>query len=160
MTNSQMNSDSIWDHLEQEHVCMLASNGNEGIDARPMTPYCRKSEGVIWFVTDRSSRLADGELGDDSVSLIFQNSASNFYTTLKGSASIVDSREKIADLWTPLMREFFESPDDPRIICMAFEPHEAVYWAGPERVASAIKLALGAATGIKSKMGGHGRIAF
>ena len=57
------------------------------------------------------------------------------------------------------MREFFDGPEDQRIICLAFEPHEATYWAGPGRVASAFKLAL-AATGVKSNMGTQGKVAF
>ena len=57
------------------------------------------------------------------------------------------------------MREFFDGPEDQRIISLAFEPHEATYWAGPGRVASAFKLAL-AATGVKSNMGTQGKVAF
>ncbi len=159
MVDRAMTSDSIWDHIESERVCMLASSDQNGVEAKPMTPYCRRNEGTIWFVTDRHSPLIDDKGVEDSVSLIFQNSASNFYATIKGTTTVVDSREKVSELWNPLMREFFDGPEDRRIICLAFEPLEANYWAGPGRVASAIKLAL-AATGVRSSMGTQGKVGF
>jgi general stress protein 26 len=141
MVDREMTSDSIWDRIEGERVCMLASSDENGVEAKPMTPYCRRSEGTIWFVTDRRSHVIDDKGVQESVSLIFQDSASNFYATIKGTITVVDSQEKVSELWNPLLHEFFDGPGDRRIICVAFEPLEANYCTGPGRVASAIKLA-------------------
>jgi general stress protein 26 len=102
----------------------------------------------------------DEKEGGGQASLIFQNSSANFYVAINGTATVVDSSQKFAELWTPFMEEFFDGPSDPRIVCLGFEPLEAKFWTGPGRVSNGVKLFLAAATGIKSNMGTHGKVEF
>ncbi len=158
MSDKPMTSADLWEQIEGEHVCMMASMNGGAIKSRPMAPIIRKAEGRIWFFTDRHSSKA-GDLADDSpVTLTFQNSASNWYVTLMGSASVVDDRAKVAELWSPLMKEWFDGQDDPRIILIGFEAAEADYWNGPNRLVAGLKMLVTAATGMKTDMGDAGSV--
>ena len=54
MVDREMIRDSIWDQLESEQfVCLPAAADQKGIEAKPMTPYCRCKEGIV-----RSSPIA------------------------------------------------------------------------------------------------------
>lgn len=158
MSGSIFTREDIWDRIEDQHVCIFAERDDEAIRARPMAPMVRREEGRIWFVTDRLSRKME-DLGDDTpVTLVFQNGAANTYVSLIGSISIVDDRDRVKALWSPMMKEWFDGPEDPRIILLAFEPHEADYWDGPNRILANLKMAITAATGLKTGMGDAGNV--
>jgi general stress protein 26 len=113
MADREITSETVWDQIESERVCMLTNSDKQSVMAKPMTPHCRRNEGSIWFVADRHSHFIDDKSIEESVGLIFQNSASNFFATIKGTTTVVDSREKVCELWNPLMREFFRRPSGP-----------------------------------------------
>jgi general stress protein 26 len=158
MSDKPMTSADLWEQIEGEHVCMMASMNGEVIKSRPMAPIIRKDEGRIWFFTDRNSSKA-GDLADDSpVTLTFQNSASNFYISVMGTGSVVDDAARIAEMWSPLMKEWFDGPHDKRIILIGFEPSEADYWNGPNRLVAGLKMLVTATTGMKTDMGDAGTV--
>jgi general stress protein 26 len=158
MSDKQLTSSDIWDYIKSEHVCMMAESDGQTIRARPMAPIIRRDEHNIWFVTDRTSHKVH-ELSDDTpVTLMFQNSASNWYLSLIGNATVVDDRARVKELWSAMMKEWFDGPDDPRIVCICFEPLEADYWKGPNRFMSVLKMAATATTGARTDMGDAGKV--
>ncbi len=159
MAEKQYTSNDIWGLIDGENVCMFASLDDSVIRSRPMAPMPRPDDGVIWFVTDRTSRKMN-DLGDDTpVTLTFQNSASNWYVTLTGSVSVFDDRDRLRDMWSPTMKQWFDGPEDPRMVLLAFDPHEADYWNGPNRIVAGMKMLVTATTGVRTDMGDAGKVA-
>lgn len=152
--------DDIWDKLSAQHVCMLLDQSGTGalsVAARPMTPLVRKDENLIWFVTDRETGVAG--LGDDSpVMLLFQDAGANDYLVVEGSAAVIEDRAKAKDLWSPMMKDFLDGPDDPRLVLLAVSPRACDYWTGPGRLIGGAKMLFTAATGVKTDLGTQGRI--
>ena len=159
MSDKAMTHDDIWKQVKNEHICMYADFDGRMIRSRPMAPIIMQEENCIWFFTDRHSSKVKDLTDDSPVTLTFQNSASNWYVSMAGAASVVDDRAKIAELWSPLMKEWFDGPQDPKIVLIAVEPAEADYWNGPNRLVAGMKMLVTAATGMKTDMGDAGKVA-
>lgn len=158
MAQQDVTAARVWEDIEGQRVCMFIDHDGQTPRARPMAPLVRRAEGRIWFLTDRhSGKVAD--LSDDSpVCLTFQDKGDNWYVALTGSASVVDDPAKTAELWSPVMKEYFAGPDDPAIVLIAFEPLEAEVWNGPGRMMAGLKMLVTAATGLRTDMGDHGKV--
>jgi general stress protein 26 len=81
--------------------------------------------------------------------LMLQGSANSDFLTLFGTAEISRDREKIKELWAPLVKAWFtEGIDDPRITVIRFTPTEGYYWDTKHGgLVAFMKIAVGAATG-------------
>ena len=158
MTKRDFSPETIWDELEKFRVCFMADVSNRQIVARPMSPLVRRNENLIWFVTDRESGKT-GDLADDTpVALLFQDESATCYIVVTGAVSLVDDRDRIEELWSPVMKEWFDGPDDPRIVCISFDPREADIWDGPHKIVAGLKLLVTAATGQKTDLGSHAKV--
>ncbi len=49
--------------------------------------------------------------------------------------------------------QFFDGPEDPKLILIAFDPREAETWTGPGRLVTGLKLAFTAITGKRTSIG-------
>lgn len=157
MSDRQFTPEEIWKAMEAHRVCFMAQVGDQKVVARPMTPIVRRNENLVWFIAARESE--QNELADENpVTLLFQDASDNCYVTVTGSVSVVDDRDRIEELWSPVMKEWFDGPDDPRIVCLSFDPREADIWDGPHRVVAGLKMLVTAATGARTDMGSHAKV--
>lgn len=104
-------------------------------------------EGNLWFLSAKDSHKNQELLVDPYVQLLFQGSHYSDFLTLYGDATISHDKEKIKELWEPILKTWFtEGVDDPRISVIKVEPWEGYYWdtkhgmvvAGLKKVAGAI----------------------
>ncbi len=158
MTDKQPSADDIWDSMAGEHVCMFVTLEGSAVKMRPMAPMLSREEGCIWFMTDRTSKKVRDIDDDAPVTLSFQNSAKNTYLAVSGPVSVVDDRTQIAKLWNPMLKQWFDGPEDPRIVLLGFQPTEADYWIGPNQVVSGLKMLFTAATGVRTDVGDAGKV--
>ncbi|MES2487397.1 MAG: pyridoxamine 5'-phosphate oxidase family protein, partial [Bacteroidota bacterium] len=71
------------------------------------------------------------------------------FLTLYGKATISTDKQKIKELWDPMMKVWFtEGEDDPRITVIKFTPTEGYYWDTKHNIlVSMAKRAYGAVVG-------------
>ena len=68
-------------------------------------------------------------MADPAVQLLFQGSSYSDFATLFGYASISGDKEKIKELWHPILKTWFtDGIDDPRISVIKVTPSEGYYW--------------------------------
>ena len=90
-------------------VAMLTTRGADDVlTSRPMTPLEMDESGTFWFFTTRDSDALDGR---GPVGLVFVDPAKSIYVAVAGEAALVEDRERIRALWTPMARPWF--PDGP-----------------------------------------------
>lgn len=159
MSEAAMTRDDIWKQIGNESICMMSTTEDSVIRSRPMAPIIREREGRIWFTTDRTSGKVRDLADDSPVTLTFQNSVGNWYVCVIGTGSIVDDNAKIHELWNPVLKQWFDGPNDPKLVLIAFEPVEADYWNGPNKLVAGLKMLVTATTGIKTDMGDAGKVA-
>src|ERR1700744_1500333 len=137
--------------LADKATCFFCSNIKTGIpfSTRPMTVQTIDDDGNLWFLSASDSKM-DSEIAKDAfVQLLFQRSQHSDFLNIYGIATISKDKEKIKELWEPIMKTWFtEGEDDPRISVIKIEPTEGYYWDNKHGNAVAfIKMAVGAVIG-------------
>lgn len=123
------------------------TTGSSG--ARPMSVQQVDDAGNLWFLSADDSHKNEELARDPSVQLFFQGSAHSDFLMLSGTASISRDKEKIKELWEPIVKTWFtEGVDDPRITVLKVTPGSGYYWDTKHGMAVAgIKMLIGAALG-------------
>lgn len=124
-----------------------ATSDSNGV--RPMSVQKIDDEGNLWFLSANDSHKNQEIQIDHSVKLFFQGSAHSDFMYLTGKAEISADRDKIEELWEPIMKTWFtEGKDDPRISVIKVIPEEGYYWDTKHgRAIAFLKMLAGAATG-------------
>ena len=137
--------------VEKAETCFFCTafptTGSSG--ARPMSVQQVDDEGNLWFLSASDSHKNAEIARDPSVHLYFQGSAHSDFLTLSCSATISRDKEKIKELWEPIIKTWFtEGVDDPRITVIKFTPADGYYWDTKHGNAVAgVKMLIGAAIG-------------
>jgi general stress protein 26 len=137
--------------VEEAQTCFFRTtpSANGSSASRPMSVQQIDDDGNLWFLSADDSHK-NKEVGiNPSVELYFQGSAHSDFLHLKGHATILTDREKIKELWEPIITTWFtEGIDDPRITVIKVEPSEGYYWDNKHGNAVAgVKMIIGAAIG-------------
>ena len=129
--------------------CTAVSHGSSGA-TRPMSVQEVDERGTLYFLSASDSHKNSELLENPFVRLFFQVSENSGFLTLTGRARISRDKEKIKQLWKPILRTWFtEGEDDPRITVIAIRPSGGYYWDNKHGNAIAgIKMLIGAATGV------------
>ena len=128
--------------------------------ARPLGVVSKSDDfdGTLWFITDRRShKIAEIEGGADTT-LMFQNDERGTYAHMRGRATVVDDRRKLAELYTTDQRTWFpEGLEDPNMTLVRFDVDDADYWDGhASMVRKAVAFAKSALTGRPGRDGDTG----
>src|SRR3954462_7852602 len=84
--------------------------------------------GTLWFFADTRSPKMHELSADPTVTLFFQNDADSCYMQLDGSASIVQDRPKMRELYTPIVKTLFpEGLDDANLRLIRFDAVSGAY---------------------------------
>jgi len=143
--------EKIKELANQAKSCFFCSNIKTGqpLSTRPMSVQEIDDEGNFWFLSANDSHKNDELVHDPFVHLLFQGSAHSDFLNIYGIASISEDKQKIKQLWEPIMKAWFtEGEDDPRISILKVEPIEGYYWDNKHGNAIAfVKQLAGAAVG-------------
>ena len=106
-------------------------------------------EGFLWFLSASDSAHNAEIVKDSAVQLLFQGSSHSDFLTLYGTATIGRDKAKIAELYEPIMKNWFtEGETDPRITTLCVRPAQGYYWDTKHNRAIAFaKMIVGAVTG-------------
>lgn len=115
--------------LDSFHSTMLVTANRDGkLCGRPMAIADLTEKMELWFITAKNSEKVGEIEQHQEVYLTFQND-NNCYLALRGSASIVNDKNKVADLWREPFRVWFpKGKDDPSIALIKVIPIEGEYW--------------------------------
>ena len=114
-------------------IAFMVTVTPDGENARPIGVVGDHAgfDGSLWFITDRRSRKVAELAARADTALIFQNDARGTYLHMRGSAVVVENRQRLAELYTPVQRTWFpDGPDDPNMTLIRFDAREADYWDG------------------------------
>jgi len=100
------------------------------------------------------------EIGHDPrVHVAYASRSSESYVSVKGRAEVVNDRNKIRELWSPVLKAWWESADDPAIRLVRVDVSQVEYWDTPGgSIASVLSLVKAAVTGIPDHSGENEKI--
>ncbi|QHS60450.1 pyridoxamine 5'-phosphate oxidase family protein [Chitinophaga agri] len=98
-------------------------------DTRPMAVQKVDDDGVCWFLSATDSHKNEHVQADPAVQLLFKGSDHSDFLTIYGHATISQDKEKIKELWEPILKTWFtEGENDPRISVIKVTPVDGYYW--------------------------------
>jgi general stress protein 26 len=112
-------------------TCFFCTNiiQTQPFSTRPMSVQKVDEEGNLWFLSANDSNKNREIVMDHAVQLLFQGSDYSDFLNLYGTATISEDKEKIKELWQPILKTWFtEGVDDGRISVIKVTPNEGYYW--------------------------------
>lgn len=143
--------EKIKEITDKNDVCFFCTELNEGgsMAVRPMSVQKVDDDGNLWFLSAIDSHK-NQEIGTDhKVQLLFQASKHSGFLSIEGRATISQDKDKIEELWEPLIKTWFTGgKDDPRITVIQVTPEGGYYWDNKHGNAIAfLKMTIGAISG-------------
>jgi general stress protein 26 len=116
--------------VDHTNTCLFTTSFDQTpVQARPMATQKVDDDGCFWFFSEDESNK-NFELEKDSrVQLFYSNPGKSEYMTVFGHATIITDRNKIEELWTPIVKAWFKGgKDDPSLTLIQVSPEQAYYW--------------------------------
>jgi general stress protein 26 len=149
--NSTSAVKKIKELAETAKTCFFSTtpSASDTNGTRPMSIQEVDEEGTIWFLVANDSHTYQDLTLDPSVKLYFQGSAHSDFLYLEGNATLSADKNKIKELWNPVLKTWFtEGVDDPRIAIIEVSPATGYYWDNKHgNMVAGVKMLIGAAIG-------------
>ncbi|KRA74160.1 general stress protein [Lysobacter sp. Root667] len=119
--------------IEDVEIAMFTTHAADGrLVSRPLGTQQVEFDGDLWFATAADSAKAREIADDPRVNVAYASRGKNVYVSVSGTASLVDDRAKIDEIWSPAMKLFFPGgKDDPQLRLIRVAVDTAEYWDGP-----------------------------
>ena len=117
--------------VDKSSTCFFCTDIESGkpFITRPMAVQEVDHNGNLWFLSANDSHKNFEIKNDSSVQLLFQGSSYSDFLNLYGKATITEDKQKIKELWKPVLKTWFtEGENDPRISVIKVQPMEGYYW--------------------------------
>jgi general stress protein 26 len=131
-------------------ICLFVTNLTQiPLSARPMSRQRIDDDGTLWFFSERDSQKNTDIEQDNRVQLFFSNRNSSEYLSIYGTAEILVDKEKAEELWTPIVKTWFNGgPEDPTLTIIKVTPEDGYYWDTKDgKLITLLKIAAGAIAG-------------
>lgn len=102
---------------------------NDGATSRPMSTQGVDDDGTIWFFSAADSDKNNEIIQDKNVQLFYSNPGNMNFMVVNGTAEILFDKNKIDELWSPLVKTWFQGgKEDPNLSLIKVTPVTAYYW--------------------------------
>ncbi len=133
----------VADLMESMDVAMLttidASSADGRLISRPLSTQLAEEDGDVLFLVRASSAVAADVRADARVNVAY--SSMKAWVSLAGTASIVEDRDLVAQLWSKGADMFMEGgPENPDNVVIKVAGDTATYWGGESLVGTAVKV--------------------
>lgn len=134
-----MNTDhqKLAEMIKDINFTMMTNIGENGqLHTRPMATMnfgsVEEFDGNLWFFTRKDSLKVHDIVEDKEVSLAYSHPTSQRYVAVNGFASVVNDKNKMAQLWSPTLKAWFpEGLEDPQIALIKVTVEGAEIWDSP-----------------------------
>jgi len=155
--------EELYSLVEGIDIAMLTCRNFDGtLVSRPMFTQEKRPRVDFWFVTSTDTHKVDEIQAQPEVNLAYYNNKSREWVSVSGTARIITDRDLIRTLYKPDWKAWFSDeggnrnggPNDPRLVLIEVEAHEATYLKSNEpRAVQLFKVAKALITGGVPKIG-------
>src|SRR5579862_2903875 len=118
--------------LPRFQTAMMITHTSDGaIHMRPLALQGDVSTfgGTLWFFTDRRSRKVQESENGAPVSIVCQSDEGRAYLHLVGTAMVVQDKQKMRELYSPVLRAWFpQGLEDEDLTLLRFDAASGTYW--------------------------------
>ncbi len=114
-------------------VAMLTTRQQDGsLHSCPMITQGKQFERTLWFFTAMNSEKCDEVASKSEVNISYADPSTNRYVSVSGRAKLVRDRNKMQELWSPLIKAWFpKGLVDPDLGLLQVTVDHAEYWDTP-----------------------------
>jgi len=148
------------DLIEDIDFAMLTTVNGGQLRSRPMSTQKSDFDGDLWFFTSDNTHKVDEIERDNRVNVAYAKPEDNVYISVSGKAQLVKDREKIEELWNPILKAWFpKGLDDPTLSLLKVSVEEAEYWDSPSStIVQLVGFVKALVTGKPADGGDHGKV--
>jgi len=152
--------DKFWGELEDSPFMMLGIEGERDGATQPMTAQFDdgdRAAGRLWFFTanDHDLTRALGQSGRAIAA--YSSKGHGLFASLRGTLAVDNDRATINRLWNPVVANWYEGKDDPKLVLLRFEADDAKIWLSDAE--GFLKPAINKLLGRKPESGEHEKVA-
>jgi general stress protein 26 len=149
--------EKLCEMIKDIDFCMLTTvDENDELHSRPMSLNGDvDEEGNLWFFTSSNSHKASEIERTPNVNVSFVDTSDQRYVSSSGTAQLVHDRNKIKELWKPVLKAWFpDGPDQPDVVLLKVKMTKAEYWDGPSStISQAVSFVSAILTGKQVELG-------
>jgi general stress protein 26 len=131
MADDREIEEKFWKALKGSPFIMLGIDGARDGATQPMTANFEdqdREEGVLWIFTANDHDLTRA-LGQSNRAIAsYSAKGHDLFASLRGTLRIDNDRATIDRLWSPIIAEWYEGKDDPKMALVRFDVEDAKIW--------------------------------
>jgi general stress protein 26 len=148
--------DRLWKEIDKVRFGMLGLSGAAPAHHfQPMTAFCERDTGQIWFFTRTDTDLARDAQKAGEAMFIVQAKDQAFQACIRGRLAQQLDRDRIERYWGPVVAAWYpEGREDPRLTMLRFDVSDAHVWLSEANpVSFAVQIARAHMTGREPDLG-------
>ncbi|WP_054956351.1 pyridoxamine 5'-phosphate oxidase family protein [Paenibacillus dakarensis] len=125
-SDNQEAIEKVREMIKGIETAMLTTVSDEGLVSRPMKTQDIEFDGDLWFLTKKDTEKFHELLQNRQVNVAY---AGKSFVSIRGEAELVQSPEKMKELWSPVYEKLLETTyDDPNLVLIKVHAETAEYW--------------------------------
>jgi general stress protein 26 len=160
MADDREIEDKFWSALKDSPFVMLGIEGERDGATQPMTAMFEdedRSCGLLWFFTAKDHDFTRAMGQSERGIAAFSAKDHGLFASLRGTLLMSNDRATIDRLWNPVVAQWYEGKDDPKLALVRFDVGDAKIWLSD--VQGFLKPALNKLLGRKPEAGMKEKVA-
>jgi general stress protein 26 len=123
--------EKFWSALKHSPFLMLGIDGARDGATQPMTANFEDQDrdaGVVWIFSAKDHDLTRAMGQTNRAIGSYSAKGHDLFASLRGTLEIVNDRATIDRLWRPIVAEWYEGKDDPKLALIRFDIEDAKIW--------------------------------
>ena len=150
--------DRAWELMKKIQFALFTTWDGTKQAQWPLTAYVDADLGIVEFLVSQRSNKYEHLSEFPAVTLGFADPGGPKYVVVNGHAVLRNDRARIAELWSPFAKAWWDSADDPDIRLLTVAPEQAEIWDSPNKLIATAVMLGAAVTGKKLPVGDHGAV--
>jgi general stress protein 26 len=131
MADDREIEERFWSALESSPFMMLGIEGARDGATQPMTANFQdqdRESGLLWFFTAKDHDFIRATGQSNKAIAAYSAKGHNLFASLRGTLAIANDPATIDRLWSPIVAEWYEGKDDPKLVLLRFDVEDAKIW--------------------------------
>lgn len=131
MADDREIEDKFWDALKRSPFIMLRVEGTRDGATQPMTVNFEDEDrdaGLLWIFTAKDHDFTRAIGQSNRAIASYSSKGNDLFASLRGTLQIVHDRGTVDRLWNPMIAEWYEGKDDPKLALVRLDLEDAKIW--------------------------------
>jgi general stress protein 26 len=160
MADDREIEEKFWSALKDSPFMMLGIEGARDGATQPMTAVFEDEDregGALWFFTANDHDFTRAMAQSNRGIAAYSAKGHGLFASLRGMLQVANDPQTIDRLWNPIVAQWYEGKDDPKLALVRFDVDDAKVWLSD--VEGFLKPALNKLLGRKPEAGMKEKVA-